>query len=272
MPARPSREQFRLTSRFEGCSTNGLKRFTRSSQMSRIIQLPTALNGAKNLKAGFVALLLVASTMRLPSQATSDDLAECQQIAQRAEEHGDFGTAVREYEQLANWLPRSPEVQSNLGVALYFHHDYDKAAGAFRHSIALKESLYTPHLFLGLTLAKLSQPAAAAAELKKAVAINGADPLGHMWLGNEYTDISQFEAAIAQFKIAAQEKPDDPDIWYALGQSYLDLGNEETARLVRLAPDSGRVWQLAGEQFETQGNSGKALGALHWRLRETARS
>ena len=227
--------------------------------MTKMVQLTAALNNAKKLKAGFGALLLVASAMRLPGQATSDDLAECQQTAQRAEEHGDFGTAVQEYEQLAKWLPHSPEVQSNLGVALYFHDDYGKAAEAFRRSLALKENLYTPHLFLGLTLAKLSQPAAAATELKKAVAINGADPMAHMWLGYEYTDISQFEAAIAQFKIAAQEKPDDLDIWYALGQSYLGLGNEETARLVRLAPDSGRVWQLAGEQFETQGNSGKAL-------------
>jgi tetratricopeptide (TPR) repeat protein len=236
-----------------------LKRFIFSSQMSKMFQLPVALNGAKNLKAGFVALLLVASALHLPGQATSDDLAECQQIAQHAEERGDFGTAVREYERLANRLPRSPEVQSNLGVALYFHHDYGKAAAAFRRSIALKESLYAPHLFLGLTLAKLSHPAAAAAELKKAVAINGTDPVAHMSLGSEYTDISQFEAAIAQFKIAAQEKPEDPDIWYALGQSYLDLGNEETTRLVRLAPDGGRVWQLAGEQFEARGNSGKAL-------------
>lgn len=222
-------------------------------------QRSTALNEAKNLKAGFVALLLLASAIRLPSQLTSNDFAERQQIARHAEDLGDFGTAVQEYSQLAKWLPLSPEVQSNLGVALYFHHDYSEAVGAFRRSIALKESLYTPHLFLGLTLAKLSQPAAAAAELKKAIEINGADPVAHMWLGFEFTDISQFEAAAIQLKIAAKEKPDDPDIWYALGQSYLDLGKEETIRLVRLAPDGGRVWQLAGEQSEIQGNEGKAL-------------
>ncbi len=204
-------------------------------------------------------LLLAGTNLRLPAQVTTEQLAEHQHLAQKAEASQDFATAIHEYELLVHWLPKNGEVESNLGVALYFHHDFEKAAEVFRRAIALKQSLYAPHLFLGLTMAQLSKPDAAVMELEKAVAINGSDSLAHIWLGYEYTAQSRYEPAIQQLEIAAQEKPSDPDIWYALGQCYLELGKTATTRLLQAVPDGGRAWQLAGEQFELQGNNGKAL-------------
>jgi tetratricopeptide (TPR) repeat protein len=206
-------------------------------------------------------LLFACIATHLPGQISPEQLAEHQQSAQRAEAHDDFETAIREYELLAHWLPQNSEVQSNLGVALYFHHDLAKAADVFRRAIAMNRNLYTPHLFLGLAMARLSQPDAAAAELQKAIAINSNDPLAHIWLGYVYIAQSRYEAAVEQLEIAAREQPANPDIAFALGQCYLDLGKAAIARLSEVAPDGGRTWQLAAEQFEAQGNRDKALRA-----------
>src|SRR5271166_646858 len=171
-------------------------------------------------------LLLACIATPLPGQSSPEQLAEHQQLAQQ-----DFETAVREYQLLAHWLPQNSEVQSNLGVALYFHHDLAKAADVFRRAIALDQSLYTPHLFLGLTMARMSQPDAAAAQLQKAIVINSADPLALTWLGYEYMAQSRYEDAVSQLETAAREQPANPDIAFALGQCYLDLGKAAIARL-----------------------------------------
>jgi tetratricopeptide (TPR) repeat protein len=207
------------------------------------------------------ALALAGLAIPLLAQLSPDQLAGHQRSAQQAEAGGDFETAIREYDLLAHALPKNGAVQSNLGVALYFHHDLGKGAGVFRRAIALDQSLYTPHLFLGLTMVRLSQPDEAVAELTRAIGINGKDPLAHTWLGYAYTAQSRYEAAAEQLEIAGQEEPTNPDIGYALGKCYLALAKAAIARLFEVAPDGGRTWQLAGEQFEAQGNSGKALTA-----------
>jgi tetratricopeptide (TPR) repeat protein len=204
--------------------------------------------------------LLGGSLLHLLRAQTSDEqLAQHQQRAQEAEARQDFGTAIREYRILLRAVPGNPELESNLGIALYFHHDLAQAAEVFRHAIAVKPALYTPHLFLGLALANLSRPDASVEELQKAEALNADDPLVHMWLGYDYTAQSHFEKAAEQLQIAAALKSQDQDIWFALGRCYLEMGKAATEELLRAAPDSGRTWQLAAEQYEAQGNNGKAL-------------
>jgi predicted Zn-dependent protease len=207
------------------------------------------------------ALALTCMATPLLAQLSEDQLAEHQRAAQQAEASGDFDAAIREYEVLAHALPRNGPVESNLGVALYFHHDFGKAAEVFRRAIALDQNLYSAHLFLGLSMVRLSHPDEAVAELAKAIAINDKDPLAHAWLGYAYTAQLRYDAAGEQLELAAQEDPTNQDVAYALGKCYLALGKAAIARLFDVARDGGRTWQLAGEQFEAQGNNGKALTA-----------
>ncbi|HEY1806357.1 MAG TPA: tetratricopeptide repeat protein [Terracidiphilus sp.] len=232
----------------------------RRSVGSLIMQL--RLKSRAKIVAMLAAALALAG-MATPSlaQLSQDQLAEHQRAAQQAEASGDFVSAIREYELLAHALPGNGSVQSNLGVALYFHHDLEKAAEVFQEAILLDKNLYTPHLFLGLTSVKLSRPDQAVAELKRAIAINGNDPLAHTWLGFAYTAQGRYKDAAEQLQTAGQEVPKNLDVAYALGKCYLALGKTAIAHLFEVAPDGGRTWQLAGEQFEVQGNSGKALRA-----------
>jgi len=213
-----------------------------------------------------IAVLAAMGTIAIaaPSawcQASSDEIAEHQQAAQEAETRDDFAAAIKEYRLLTTWLPDNGQVWSNLGVALYFHNDFDKAADVMRHAIALNRNLYSPHLFLGLSKARLSQPDAAIVELKKAIAMNNTDALPHTWLGYEYAAQSSHEKAVEQLQIASKSDSRNLDLWYVLGQCYLDLDKEAIRQLWRVAPDGGRTWQLAAEQFEIQGNKNAALHA-----------
>jgi tetratricopeptide (TPR) repeat protein len=195
------------------------------------------------------------------SQASPSAIAEHQLAAQQAEARDDFATAIEEYRLLTTWLPDNGQVWSNLGVALYFHNEFERAANVMRHAIALNRNLYSPHLFLGLSEARLSRPDEAIPELKKAIAINSADALPHTWLGYEYAAQSSYEKAVEQLRVASRSDARNVDTWYVLGQCYLDLDKDAIHELWRVAPDGGRTWQLAGEQFEIQGKKGAALGA-----------
>lgn len=205
------------------------------------------------------AMILVSMALPLMGQAISDQAAEHASAARAAESRNDFPTAVREYRTLAKLLPRSAEVQSNLGVALYFNHDMAGAAEASQRAIALNPNLFAPHLFSGLAWYKLSNPNRAVPELERAVHLNGSDILAHLWLGYAYVAQLRYEAAAKEFQTVCHLDPGNIDAWYALGQSYIQVGKDTTVRLIAVAPNGGRIWQLAGMQYLLRGDHEKAL-------------
>ena len=130
---------------------------------------------------------------------------------------------------------------------------------AFRKAIALNPNLLAPHLFGGLAWYQLSRPDAAVPELETAVRLRSSDVIAHTWLGYAYVAQSRYDAAAKQFEEASRLAPENIDAWYALGEAYLQIGKAEHPRALKLAPDGGRAWQLAGEQFQLQGDRSKAL-------------
>ncbi len=178
-------------------------------------------------------IVMVGMATSLMAQTlTEEQLKQHARKAQEAERRNDFATAVREYEVLATSLPRDAEVQSNLGVALYFNHDLRRAITVLHKAEKLNPVLFAPHLFLGLAEYHLSAPAAAIPELEEAARINPADANAHTWLGYSYAALSQHANAIAQFKSAQALQPENVDLWYALGKSYLELGKAKTKGLL----------------------------------------
>lgn len=215
------------------------------------------------------AQCILALTMPLLGQGVPDDVSEHVHAAQVAESQDDFATAVKEYDLVARQMPGNAEMQSNLGVALYFDHQTERAIVALKKAEQLKPTLFAPHLFLGLSLYRGGNPDAAAVQLKRAVQLNANDALGHTWLGYTYVAQSHYDSAAQEFGIAGKLKPDDIDVGYAMGQCYLELGKQAIAQLLARAPDGGRTWQLAAEQYELRGDNKKALelyrGALQKR-------
>jgi tetratricopeptide (TPR) repeat protein len=204
--------------------------------------------------------LILAASMTLPlsAQTVTDDMAAHAQRAHEAEQRNDFSTAAREYEYLARQLPHNAEVQSNLGVALYFNHQWERAITVFHRAMVLNANLLAPHLFTGLAWYQLSKPDSSVPELETAVRLNSADVLARTWLGYAYVAQARYDAATNEFQQVTRLAPDNIDAWYALGQDWLELGRERTLDLLKAAPNGGRAWQLAGEQLQLQGNRDKA--------------
>jgi len=205
-------------------------------------------------------LILCASmVLQLPGQTVDEEMAAHGRAAQAAEQRNDFPTAVREYEYLTHLLPQNAEMHSNLGVALYFNQETTRAISVLRKAISLNSDLLAPHLFSGLAWYRLSNPDAAVPMLEQATRINPSDVLAHTWLGYAYVAQLRYQDALREFQTACQLDPNNIDVWYALGQSHLQIGNGMTLLLLSTAPDGGRTWQLAGEQFQLRGNSQNAL-------------
>ncbi|MGH9587409.1 MAG: tetratricopeptide repeat protein [Acidobacteriaceae bacterium] len=199
-----------------------------------------------------LARLVLLAGMAFPSlliaQQLTPEAASHARLAQDAERRNDFHTAVHEYRLLARMLPNSAEIESNLGVALYFDHDLRPAIAALHKAIAIDPGLMAPHLFSGLAWYQLSNPDSAVPELEKAVRINAKDPIAHTWLGYAYSSQTRYDAAVKQFEDASRLDPNNIDVWYSLGHTWLQIGRQSTLKLLTLAPDGGRVWELAAKQ------------------------
>ncbi|MGH9609242.1 MAG: tetratricopeptide repeat protein, partial [Bryobacteraceae bacterium] len=209
--------------------------------------------------AAFCASVFVIMGLPLCSQTVASQIAAHAQAAQRAERQNNFSEAVRQFQYVTNKLPRNAEMQSNLGVALYFDHQLTQAIAAFHKAIALNPDLLAPHLFSGLALYRLSNPNAAVPELQRAVRVKPGDVLARKWLGYAYAAQFRYEPALKQFQAASKLDPKNIDVWYALGQTFLQIGKHATRQLLTMAPDGGRAWELAGEQEKLQGHRKAAL-------------
>lgn len=207
------------------------------------------------LKAAF---LMSMATFAFGQQLSEQELAAHAQAAQQAEQNNDFKTAITEFKVLVRAMPGSAELQSNLGIAYYFDRQYEPALKTLQRAITLNPKLEPPHLFSGLTLYRLSNPDAAAVELRKAVQLQPSDLVARTWLGYAFSAQSKHKEAIEQFESVTATDPNNVDAWFALGQSYLQVGKDAIVELIHLAPDGSRVWQLAGEQKQLQGDAAGA--------------
>lgn len=209
--------------------------------------------------AEYVFLASMAFFFSPSTQNATNEVAQHARAAQEAERRNDFPTAVREYEKVVRLLPRNAEMQSNLGVALYFSGELTRAVSVLQKASALNPSLVAPHVFTGLSWYRLSNPDKAVLELQKATELSPSDVIAHTWLGYAYVAQSQFVTACKEFQTAAELDPDNIDIWYALGQTYLEIGRNATIHLLTVAADGGRIWQLAAEQLLLKGDRDGAL-------------
>ncbi|MBS1841577.1 MAG: tetratricopeptide repeat protein, partial [Acidobacteria bacterium] len=193
------------------------------------------------------------------SQTVTDEITQHAQAAREAQRRDDFPAAVREYEAVVRLLPQNAEMLSNLGMALYFNHDLTRAVVVLRKAASLNANLVAPHLFSGLAWYRLSQPDKAVPELQKAVELSPSDVIAHTWLGYAYVAQSRYSLALNEFKAACKLDPKNIDVWYALGKAHLEVGRDATVRLIAIAPDGGRIWQLSGEQLLLKGERRGAL-------------
>jgi tetratricopeptide (TPR) repeat protein len=138
------------------------------------------------------------------------------QEAKLAHANGDLDKAVERYRQVAEMRPDDPNVQYNLGSALFTKEDYKGALAAFDRAIELDPNNAETHHFRGATLEKLGRPKDAIESLKQSVAIH--DSYKARWLlGVVYEQVGDYASAVQEFEAVARMEPDNKKI-----KDYLD--------------------------------------------------
>jgi tetratricopeptide (TPR) repeat protein len=217
------------------------------------------------MKLGVTACALVPllASPATPQRAPSPVQVEVQQGTD-AFQRGDLSAAEQHFSAALRIDPTLTEVQANLGLAYYADHQYDKAIDAFQEVLRRDPSLQTANSFLPLSLAAGGKCGEAVGGLEREFASNPDIKLRRVLglsLERCWIDAgNQMEAdALAQKLLAAY--PDDPDVLYTAGELYGRLSSEIDLRLMQVAPNSPRTYQLMGSAAAADGNWKGAIDA-----------
>jgi tetratricopeptide (TPR) repeat protein len=144
-------------------------------------------------------------------------------------------------------LERNPEAwlaEGNLGYALYLRGDAAAAAAHLRRALALKEDYAEAHYNLGTALLQLGRAPEAIAEYERAIALEPASAGMENNLGSALAQNGRLPEAAAHFAQAVRLDPDNVEAHHNLGNALLLSGRPAEAAVqyreaLRLDPGDG---------------------------------
>ncbi|MFY9527604.1 MAG: tetratricopeptide repeat protein [Candidatus Acidiferrales bacterium] len=171
---------------------------------------------------GLRAQTVSISKKRIPSQESPQDAALRQLLvtAQAALDKMDFETAAHDYSDYLTKKPDDAYAHFQLAYACTNLHRPEEAAAEYRKAIAIDPKMAPAYLNLGLTLVE-KDPAGAVAPLQKAIELLPNDPRPRYVLGGVLERSGQTLQAIEQYRSALQLDPKDFDAHLALARALL---------------------------------------------------
>lgn len=212
--------------------------------------------------------------------APADDLRDQISAAQSA---GDYRTAAKLYRQLIAEGVDTPEVRSNLGIALHMSGNNRDAVEQFTMALREKPALISANLFAGLAYIDLGEAQRALPLLEKARHLDPQSPAPLLALGKALVALRDFSRSNDNYRKAAQLNPGLADAWYGAGvtdrsqaeqllkkavrgtsptgkealekeaNGLLARALEELTRAVQLAPESARQHLILAESLSEAG-------------------
>jgi tetratricopeptide (TPR) repeat protein len=161
--------------------------------------------------------------------------------------------AIPEFQAVLAADPNNLDAQANLGVLLYFQHDYATAAPYLRQAVTQKPDLTKIRALLGLAEKALNQPAAARTDLEAAVPQLSEPPiriqagLALIELEVAAQDLDKAAITAAQLREVA---PTDPQVLYATYRIATDQAGEAMLSLSIAAPNSAQMHQAMAHELE----------------------
>jgi tetratricopeptide (TPR) repeat protein len=223
----------------------------------------------KQQVAGCLSSLFFLASMAFAQQPSATIRGEVER-GLAAMKSGDFSAAQQHFSAALRVDPSLAEVRANLGLAYYADHQYEKAISEFKEALRLSSSLATAKTFLPLSLAALGDCPEAMTGLQREFASNPDLKLRRMLGLSLATCADQqgnaMEAVQVTQKLLAGY-PDDPDVLYAAGQLYGKLSSEIYLKLMKVAPNSARSFQVMASAAALDGNWKAALDAYHQALK-----
>jgi len=210
---------------------------------------------AKRGKIGWQLAVLLAGVLSSAglARAQETDPKQLFQEADRAQQSGDYNTAVKDYEQLVRVHPEIVSAQANLGVALAALGRYDEAIR--QYEIALAEAPDDPALRLDLGLAyyKKGDFAGAAAQFAALHKAKPSDVRIATLLGNCEVQLGLVGEALALLEPLGKANPDNLDVEWALGTALIRAGQTRAGleRVQKVADRSHSIeaYQLAADLY-----------------------
>jgi tetratricopeptide (TPR) repeat protein len=217
-------------------------------------------------------ILLSSSLYSQSSSSSASAQAEVQEGLQ-ALQRGEFAKAEQHLSSALKSDPNLPDagqVLSNLGVAYYADRQYAKAVEALQQALTRDPSLETARSFLPVSQAAAGDCDAAKPGLEREFGSNPDLKLRRiLGLSLERCAIEAGDEMkadeVTQKLLAAY--PDDPDVLFTAGQLYGRLSSEVNLKLLKVAPDSPRTYQLMGSVAAADGNWQGAIDAYRKALR-----
>jgi Flp pilus assembly protein TadD len=146
---------------------------------------------------------------------------------------GDYGKAVKAFQQTLAAYPRSAETYYYLGLAYDANGDQDKAVKSLMTAVRLKPNFPEARVNLGqiynqqgLNLLRQGNPTQAAAVLKEAVAQDPKNDAAFNNLGVALGQQGQFTRSLSALKQAVALNPNNNQAQFNLGVTQYGLGNK----------------------------------------------
>ena len=217
--------------------------------------------------AGCVLYLFVLPSLAFPQNP--DVQGEVQQ-GMEALKRGNFAAAEQHLSAALKIDPSLADVRANLGLAYYAGHQYRQAISEFQEALRRDANVQPAKSFLPLSLAAVGDCEQAMPGLEQEFASNADVKLRRiLGLSLERCALGAGKEAeadqVAQKLLAAY--PDDPDVLYAAGQLFGRLSSETYLKLMKVAPNSARTYQVMASVAASDGNWKGAVDAYRHALK-----
>ena len=179
--------------------------------------------------------------------------------AQEALKKGRFKEAQEAYQEIVKYDSHSPEVYSNLGLALYMQKKYLSAISAFRTALRFNPGLRKTAILLALSYFNVNELRKAVPLLEEVYAGKKDDPIVVQYLGLAYLGIHEDGKALAMLSRWADLEPNSPDALYYKGKAASYVSLDAFEKLKEIAPHSSRMYELQAELFAQQGRTNAAI-------------
>lgn len=184
---------------------------------------------------------------------------------------GDLDSAENAFSSALRQGVRHPLIYHNLGViALLRGHQAD-AVVRFRQALALQPNNGSARLLLGSSLLELRKNSEAVHELKQATALLPQEPQAHLQLGKAFEATENWVGAVREFQRLVQLAPQEPEYSYQLCHAWTKLSDWSVRRIIKLNPQSARLYQGLGLEFAAQKKYDQALSAYQQAARSDPR-
>lgn len=174
--------------------------------------------------------------------------------------HDTFPQARRAVDKALEIAPELSEAHTSLGhIKTQYEHDWAGAERAFRRALELNASNARAHQWYGLYLASRGQFDEGIAQLRRAQALEPAQPIFSALIGMLMIYQRRYDEAIEQLRLTLEMDADFPTTNTYLSAAYLRRGDydqaaEHLGRMKSPAPGSagyvGQLYALSGRRAE----------------------